>query len=200
MGCFDLQQSGYLWLILPILTSDFTSFRSDTMISSASRTKSVLYAPASDVNLTRSSMGQNISMLRRWAICMSSSPLAGARCTRPVPASTSTNDSATAIWYVPLDMRLSSSGILCSSGCVYRLPSNTEPGTTLTISYPVMFISSMNVSNRRCAITHSSSYLCMCTIQYISSGWSPTMASVTKVNGIVVHTTRCISSSTNFTL
>ena len=185
-------------------TSAPASRRSSTTALSASRTYEPEYAPASAVNTAASSIGQNTATPLSRATRMSSSPLAGERWTRPLPALESTNRSATTVWNAapPLpDASPRRAGTFSYSGCSYRRPSSSEPPTEPASSYSATPASSSSASMREAPTIHTSSEpppaaaAGTLTRRYSSSGCTPTIASVTSVNGIVVHTTRYSGSA-----
>ena len=92
----------------------------------------------------------------------------------------------------------SSPGMCSASGWKYLRPSNSEPLAVRSVRYSDMFASFMNSSSLVVPTTQVSPPTR--TYAYSSSGCSPTMASVTRVNGMVVHTTRYASSSRSLTL
>ena len=185
-------------LILRRHTSAPRTFRSSATFLSASRTNIPLYAPASFVNFTSSSMGQKTGIFLFSAMRISSSPFAGDKCTMPLPLSISTNSSDTATWYPFSDANSPSFGIISKSGCSYCMPSKNSPFTVLTISYCSIFAAFNTSSNIFSPIIHVSSP----TLRnlYSPSGLNPIMASVTMVNGIVVHTMAYAPLSLNLTL
>ena len=81
---------------------------------------------------------------------------------------------------------------------MYFLPSISLPKNVLLISYSSILTSVMNSSKRVFPTTHVSPSTSTST--YSSFGLTPTIASVTSVNGIVVHTIKNFSSSASFTL
>ncbi len=107
---------GYWCLIFPILSRACDVFNASTTRKSASLTKVFAKDPASEVKFTLSSIGTKIGRFLFAAISKSFSPLAGDRCTIPLPVEISTNSSATIKCIDPAAASSSNFGISPNSG------------------------------------------------------------------------------------